>query len=198
MLHELYKEGGGTGKRGATTSKDSGVGAQQNNDHSRNLKRAKSGTMFQTMEKEFVTVVTASHSADSSTALRSADSSDDKATRLAAHAQALSEAAHGQKATGNGRTALVLTFVLLVQFLSFAIWHTLARYAIIGLVNDLANQIEHNVVRRSLYITREPILAVGHNAMVAAQGILPFFDITTETSMFFDEHLRDISTIRSV
>ena len=195
MLHELYKEGGGTGKRGATTSKDSGVGAQQNNDHSRNLKRAKSGTMFQTMEKEFVTVVTASHSADSSTALRSADSSDDKATRLAAHAQALSEAAHGQKATGNGRTALVLTFVLLVQFLSFAIWHTLARYAIIGLVNDLANQIEHNVVRRSLYITREPILAVGHNAMVAAQGILPFFDITTETSMFFDEHLRDISTI---
>jgi hypothetical protein len=47
MLHELYKEGGGTGKRGATTSKDSGVGAQQNDDH-------KSGTMFQTMENEFV------------------------------------------------------------------------------------------------------------------------------------------------
>ena len=101
------------------------------------------------------------------------------------------------------RTAVTLVGIVIVQLVSFVLWHSISVNAMEALVNDLATQINHNVIRRTKLLLMEPVIVQSINTLLSESGSLPYAPVQSwpppagnvSTADFFDSHYVDQARI---
>jgi hypothetical protein len=110
---------------------------------------------------------------------------------------------------GDGGSWRALILIVLIQLLAFVLWHSISVTAISAFIDDLATQINYNVIRRTKLLLSEPVLVQSINTLISVTGGLPYIPVTTTatytamegvmnrtgTADFFDAHFSDQARI---